>query len=83
MLTELATDPAAERYGYELARATRLSSGTLYPILMRLEARGLLEARWELATRPRHVYRLTQDGLAAAKAARPVPARPIGREAVA
>ena len=59
VLTELAADPTAERYGYELARATRLSSGTLYPILMRLEERGLLEARWELATRPRHVYRLT------------------------
>ena len=83
MLTELAADPTAERYGYELARATRLSSGTLYPILMRLEERGLLEARWELATRPRHVYRLTMDGLAAAETARAAPARPSGKEAVA
>jgi PadR family transcriptional regulator len=83
VLTELAADPNAERYGYELARATRLSSGTLYPILMRLEERGLLEARWELSTRPRHIYRLTQDGLAAAKTARAARARPIGKEAVA
>jgi DNA-binding PadR family transcriptional regulator len=58
-----------ERYGYDLARATGLASGTLYPILIRLEERGLLEARWEMGEgRPRHVYRLTPDGLAYARA---------------
>lgn len=84
MLAELAADPTADRYGYELAKATELASGTLYPILMRLEERGLLEARWELAARPRHVYRLTRDGVAAAKAAHaasPLPVR--GKEVVA
>jgi DNA-binding PadR family transcriptional regulator len=69
VLAELATEPSRDRYGYELAQATRLASGTLYPILMRLEARGLLQARWELSDRrPRHVYRLTEAGLAAAAA---------------
>jgi PadR family transcriptional regulator PadR len=79
VLAELATEPSRDRYGYELAQATRLASGTLYPILMRLEGRGLLEARWELSDgRPRHVYRLTEAGLAAsaAIAVEPETARP-------
>jgi PadR family transcriptional regulator PadR len=70
VLAELAADPTAGHYGYELARATGLASGTLYPILIRLEERGLLDARWELGEgRPRHVYRLTGEGLDAAQAA--------------
>ena len=64
VLDELLADPAAGRYGFELARATGLASGTLYPILMRLEERGLLDASWEFAgNRPRHVYRLTAEAL--------------------
>ncbi|HEY6292938.1 MAG TPA: PadR family transcriptional regulator [Terriglobia bacterium] len=58
--------PTGWRYGYELSRETGLKSGTLYPILMRLEKHALLEARW-LATEdgvpPRHTYRLTPNGL--------------------
>jgi len=50
-----------------------LKSGTLYPVLIRLADRGLVEACWEdeqPAGRPRrHLYRLTPDGLAAARAA--------------
>ena len=57
---------AAWRHGYELSGETGLKSGTLYPILMRLEKHKLLEARW-VATGdgvpPRHVYRLTPNGL--------------------
>ncbi len=53
-------------YGYDLARATGLKSGTLYPILARLAGRGLLEAVWEQALPrgrpPRHLYRLTAAG---------------------
>ena len=53
-------------YGYDLSKATDLKSGTLYPILMRLEAQGWLEARWEDAPPsgkpPRHLYRLTALG---------------------
>lgn len=60
------------RYGYDLSKETGLKSGTLYPILMRLEAHGWLEARWEetpLTGKPaRHLYRLTADGLQEAPA---------------
>jgi PadR family transcriptional regulator, regulatory protein PadR len=56
------------RHGYDLSRETGLKSGTLYPLLMRLSDQGLLESRWQEATRPglprRHVYRLTARGLA-------------------
>lgn len=34
-------------YGYEVIRATGLPSGTVYPILRRLEASGVLDGRWE------------------------------------
>lgn len=58
------------RHGYDLSRETGLRSGTLYPLLMRLSEQGLLESRWQEATRrglpPRHVYRLTARGLALA-----------------
>ncbi len=59
------------RYGYELSRETGLKSGTLYPILMRLEKYALLEARWvatEDGVPPRHTYRLTPNGLELARA---------------
>ena len=69
----LCAQPAQWRHGYEIAKETGLRSGTLYPILIRLSDRGLMEASWEAeqpAGRPRrHLYRLTADGLAQAKAA--------------
>ena len=53
-------------YGYELAKLANVKSGTLYPLLMRLEARGYLEAEWQQPTDrgrlPRHGYRLTAEG---------------------
>jgi len=62
--------PTDWRYGYELSRETGLKSGTLYPILMRLEKYRLLEARW-VATQdgvpPRHTYRLTPNGVQLAR----------------
>ena len=83
VLASLEADPAAWRHGYLLAKQTGLRSGTLYPILIRLADRGLVEARWEEeqpAGRPRrHLYRLTSDGLAAATAAlTAAPAAPAG-----
>jgi DNA-binding PadR family transcriptional regulator len=69
----LCAEPTRWRHGYEIAKATGLKSGTLYPILVRLADRGVMEASWEdeqPAGRPRrHLYRLTADGLAAAKVA--------------
>lgn len=64
-------------YGYELASLTGIKSGTLYPLLIRLEGQGFLEAEWQqpvLSGRPpRHAYRLTAAGrqLASSEAAAP------------
>ena len=73
VLASLEADPASWRHGYLLAKQTGLRSGTLYPILIRLAERGLVEACWEdgqPAGRPRrHLYRLSSDGLAATRAA--------------
>jgi PadR family transcriptional regulator, regulatory protein PadR len=73
VLADLCATPSRWRHGYGIARDTGLKSGTLYPVLIRLADRGLVEARWEdeqPAGRPRrHLYRLTPEGLAAATAA--------------
>ena len=62
--------PNTWRYGYDVSQETGLKSGTLYPILMRLADRKLLEATWESSTPgtpPRHLYRLTPAGLSFAR----------------
>jgi DNA-binding PadR family transcriptional regulator len=54
------------KYGYDLSRVTGLKSGTLYPILMRMAERKLLETEWEQGEPgkpPRHMYRFTPEGL--------------------
>jgi PadR family transcriptional regulator PadR len=59
------------KYGYDISRNTGLKSGTLYPILMRLAEHNLLETNWEFAETgrpPRHIYRLTPNGLQYARA---------------
>lgn len=72
VLAALAGQPEAWRYGYDLSKETGLKSGTLYPLLMRLADQGLLEAEWRPALQagrpPRHAYRLTAQGVAAAAA---------------
>jgi PadR family transcriptional regulator, regulatory protein PadR len=58
--------PKQWRYGYDISRDTDLKSGTLYPILMRLADHKLLETSWEATEAgkpPRHMYRLTGEGL--------------------
>jgi len=78
VLAAMAADPSVWRYGYELGLEVGLQSGSLYPILVRLCDRDLLEAKWEtappLGRPPRHLYRLTDSGLeqAATYATRPV-----------
>ena len=71
VLAALLESPALWRYGYELCQRTGLKAGSMYPILMRLADRGLLDAEWERgvpAGRPvRHLYRLSGPGLALAK----------------
>jgi DNA-binding PadR family transcriptional regulator len=71
LLQCLAERPLEWRHGYDLSKATALKSGTLYPILVRLSDRGLLETQWQPAPEPgrppRHLYRLTTRGAAFVK----------------
>lgn len=57
---------ARGRHGYDLCREAQIKSGTLYPLLIRLEAQGYLAADWQMSDvpgrPPRHVYRLTAAG---------------------
>ena len=47
VLRELLSDPAREMYGLEICAAAGLPSGTIHPILARLEKVGWLRSRWE------------------------------------
>ena len=64
-------DPAVPRYGYDLMKAARLPSGTLYPLLARLEHQMLVAAAWETprqeGQRPRKYYLLTGEGIRVAR----------------
>ena len=79
VLRALAVDPSQWRYGYDLGTEVHLKSGSLYPILVRLADRGLLEATWEpgpAGRPPRHLYRLSTAGreyLSSLPAARAAP----------
>lgn len=61
--------------GAEIARSTKLSSGTLYPILLRLEQAGWVESRWEdgdpreLGRPRRRFYQATGVGMKEARSA--------------
>ncbi len=73
LLQALLTQADDWRYGYDLSKETGLKSGTLYPLLMRLETSSWLEAEWETTPQPgkpaRHMYRLTTLGRQEAQAA--------------
>jgi PadR family transcriptional regulator, regulatory protein PadR len=86
VLEALLADAERELYGLEIGTSAGLRSGTVHPILARLEGIGWLASRWEdvdasAEGRPaRRYYRLTADGVLAARAAlarayRPSPAR--------
>jgi PadR family transcriptional regulator PadR len=68
VLAAFLEDPEEPRYGLDLMRASGHPSGTLYPILLRLQKAGWIDAYWEevdpvAAGRPaRRYYRLTPDG---------------------
>lgn len=47
VLGALLSSGCVELSGADIARSTNLASGTLYPILFRLERAGWLESRWE------------------------------------
>lgn len=75
VLGALITCAQSEISGAEIARSTKLASGTLYPILMRLEEAGWVESHWETADphklcRPRRrFYCVTGVGAMEARAA--------------
>jgi PadR family transcriptional regulator, regulatory protein PadR len=64
----LLDDPAGRHYGLEVGKAAGLPSGSIYPLLMRLEQAGWLTSDWEdvdpkAAGRPRRrLYQLTGQG---------------------
>jgi len=57
-----------EEYGYSLLKklanlGLEVDQGTLYPLLRRLEAQGLLESVWKLEeARPRRYYVISAEG---------------------
>ncbi len=57
-----------EQYGYSLLKqladqGLEVDQGTLYPLLRRLEAQGLLESVWKLEeARPRRYYVVSAEG---------------------
>jgi DNA-binding PadR family transcriptional regulator len=68
VLRVLLAEPTQEMYGLQICAASGLPSGTIHPILARLEGLEWLESRWEDAVpqeegRPRRrYYKLTKDG---------------------
>jgi PadR family transcriptional regulator, regulatory protein PadR len=92
VLRVMITDPSAPHYGYDLMKAAKLPSGTLYPMLARLQQDGLVDSEWEAQRAdaggrpPRKYYRLTAEGLRVARlelaqAASGAPARRAGHGA--
>jgi len=73
VLRALLEDPTAEMYGLEIGGAAGLASGTVHPILARLEGVGWVESRWEdvepseVGRSARRYYRLTTDGIELAR----------------
>lgn len=67
------SDPDERRYGYDLMKAAKLPSGTLYPMLARLQDEGLVTSEWEARKEdaggrpPRKYYRLTGEGVRVAR----------------
>jgi DNA-binding PadR family transcriptional regulator len=78
VLRTLLESPAKARYGLELSEAAGLPTGTVHPILARLESAGWLESFWEDHSeiektdppRPRRrYYRFTSSGAESARIA--------------
>jgi DNA-binding PadR family transcriptional regulator len=68
VLRFLMETPREGRSGAEIFKATKVGSGTLYPLLLRLQNAGWLSSEWEVvdpreAGRPRRkFYKLTAAG---------------------
>ena len=68
VLRFLLRDPADGRYGLEISRGSGLPTGSIYPILTRLETAGWITSAWEEideskeGRQRRRYYRLTDPG---------------------
>jgi PadR family transcriptional regulator PadR len=75
VLRALLVEPTREMYGLQIGQAAELPSGTVHPILARLEGCGWLESRWEdidpaKEGRPRRrYYRLSAEGAESSRTA--------------
>ncbi|MYR30688.1 PadR family transcriptional regulator [Nocardiopsis alba] len=75
VLRAFVDDVERRRYGFDLMEETSLKSGTVYPILARLEVAGwLISEREDIdekseGRRARRFYRLSPDGVSAARVA--------------
>jgi PadR family transcriptional regulator, regulatory protein PadR len=76
VLRAMLADPAGEWYGLQLCEETGLPSGTIYPIVARLEQLGWVASSWEDPSRHvaegrprRRYYRLTGEGATQAREA--------------
>jgi DNA-binding PadR family transcriptional regulator len=84
-LDAFSEDARAELAGTDLMKAARVSSGTLYPILLRLEKSGVLTSRWEkgrpedLGRPRRRYYRITPSGVQLARNALAELSAPLAR----
>jgi PadR family transcriptional regulator, regulatory protein PadR len=74
VLRAMLAEPTAEHYGLQLCAETGLPSGTIYPIVARLERLGWVVSSWEdpvqhiAEGRPRRrYYRFTDEGAAQAR----------------
>jgi DNA-binding PadR family transcriptional regulator len=73
VLQAFLAEPGTERYGLDIMQTTGYPSGTVYPVLMRLQRAGWLAAHWEqidpsVAGRPaRRWYQLTPEGATTAR----------------
>ena len=69
VLLAMLEDPTVQRYGLEISKQADLETGTLYPVMARLERVRWVESSWEDPElsinegRPRRrYYRLTENG---------------------
>ena len=65
------------RHGFQIMNVTSLPSGTVYPVLRRLEREGAVASEWEdpaeaseAGRRRRRIYELTPEGQQVAELAR-------------
>jgi PadR family transcriptional regulator, regulatory protein PadR len=68
VLRALLDDPVAEHYGLKISEKSGLPTGSIYPILTRLENAGWVSSAWEdidesaAGRRARRYYQLTDEG---------------------